>query len=159
MAPTLLPVVSPARCSVQHCRQRQAEPLPASLLSSRRAALTLLATVSLSPQLPALASYSDVANQKALAKAQLLEDARARAEGRQPRPLAPAIPGDSPVPAAAKSANKASVVGAPTASAIEQPAASFSDAARERASAKAALLAETRQKALASGGNVVKTKK
>ena len=91
------------------------------------------------------ASFNDSAKAKAQQKAQLLEETRARAEGRAPRQLAPAASGEE--------------VSAKAPAAKAEPAASFNDAAVQRQSAKAALLAEARQKALASGASVNGAKK
>jgi len=147
----------PVVISVPVCCSGARQRLPEDQ-KTRRAALGLVGStlVLLSSQQPVLASYSDVANQKRLEKAQLLENSRAQAEGRAPRQLVPAA---EAAPSTAQ-AKKTSAAGAPTAAKpAESPVTSFSDTARERSNAKAALLAEARAKAIAAAGNPVKSKK
>jgi hypothetical protein len=119
--------------------------------ASRRAALAQLvgAGMLLAGGPSSAASFNEAATRKAAQKAQLLEDTRARAEGRAPRQLAPA---DS---SGEEAAGKAPAAKAPAA----KEASSFNDAAVQRQTQKAALLAEARQKALASGASANGAKK
>lgn len=119
----------------------------APVQASRRAALAqLLGAGMLLAGGPANASFNETAAAKAAARAQLLEETRARAEGRAPRQIAPAA-------SAAEEAAQPGRAAPAKVPAKAEPASSFNDAAVQRQSAKAALLAEARQKALAAGAS------